>query len=216
MSSASPTRVARGADAALDVQVKATTKKKRSANESHNPNGRSIEESDAGGVGDSTPRRRARRRAGQAGSGGQRDREPDQRAASATGGHSPRRLPRSAKAETAVGACLRSATRRQGGLGKRGRRGHHARLSYPRTPTRLAVRVSGYPQPLNLNFHLYIIFPPIFSFIFSSPAAVLPKYSPIPHYNYKISFSISTINFLSTNNYSWTHSIVFNEVPLRP
>jgi hypothetical protein len=28
-----------------------------------------------------------------------------------------------------------------GGLGKRGRRGHHARLSYPQTPTRLAVPV---------------------------------------------------------------------------
>jgi hypothetical protein len=52
---------------------------------------------------------------GTPGSGGQHDREPDQRAASATGGHSPRRLPRSAKAETAAGACLRSATRRQQG-----------------------------------------------------------------------------------------------------
>jgi hypothetical protein len=66
----------------------------------------------------------------------------------------------------------------------------------------------GYPQPLPLNFFPYIIFP-LFPPIFSSPAAVPPKYSPIPHYNYKISFSISTINFLSTNNYSWTHSTVF-------
>jgi hypothetical protein len=53
------------------------------------------------------------------------------------------------------------------------------------------------------------LFPPIFLPIFSSPATVPPKYSPIPHYNYKILFSISTINFLSTNNYLWTHSIVF-------
>jgi hypothetical protein len=63
----------------------------------------------------------------------------------------------------------------------------------------------GYLQPLPLNFPPYITFLPIFS----SPAAVPPKYSPIPHYNYKILFSISTINFLSTNNYSWTHNTVF-------
>jgi hypothetical protein len=44
--------------------------------------------------------------------------------------------------------------------------------------------------------------------IFSSPAAV----PPIPHYHYKISFSISTINLLSTNNYSWTHSTVFRVI----
>jgi hypothetical protein len=31
----------------------------------------------------------------------------------------------------------------------------------------------------------------------------------IPHYHYKISFFLPTINFLSTNNYSWTHSTVF-------
>jgi hypothetical protein len=68
---------------------------------------------------------------------------------------------------------------------------------------------SGYTQSLSLNFSPYIIFPSIFPHIFSSPAAVSPKYSPIPHYNYKISFSISTINFLSTNNYSWTLNIVF-------
>jgi hypothetical protein len=36
----------------------------------------------------------------------------------------------------------------------------------------------GYPQPLPLNFSPYIIFPPIFSPIFSTPAAVPPKYSP--------------------------------------
>jgi hypothetical protein len=52
-------------------------------------------------------------------------------------------------------------------------------------------------------------FPPIFPPIFLSPAAVPHKYSHTPHYNYKISFSISTINFLSTNNYSWTHNTMF-------
>jgi hypothetical protein len=75
---------------------------------------------------------------------------------------------------------------------------------------RASSRALGYPQALPLNFSPYITFlghiinisPPIFS----SPAAVPPKYPPIPHYNCKISFSISTINFLSTNNYSWTHS----------
>jgi hypothetical protein len=72
-----------------------------------------------------------------------------------------------------------------------------------------SVAALGYPQPLPLNFSPYITFLPIFPPIFSSPAAVPPKYSPIPHYNYKISFSISTINFLSTNNYSYTHSTVF-------
>jgi hypothetical protein len=51
----------------------------------------------------------------------------------------------------------------------------------------------GYPQRLSLNFSSYITFlchiinisPPKFS----SPAAVLPILSPIPHYNYKILLS---------------------------
>jgi hypothetical protein len=68
------------------------------------------------------------------------------------------------------------------------------------------LRLSATVTP---KFSPYITFPLYFPFIFSSPAAVPPKYSHIPHYNYKISFSISTINFLSTNNYSWTHSTVF-------
>jgi hypothetical protein len=67
----------------------------------------------------------------------------------------------------------------------------------------------GYPQPLPLNISLYITFPSYFPPYFFIPAAVPPKYSHIPHYHYKISFSIPTINFLSTNNYSWTHSTVF-------
>jgi hypothetical protein len=66
-----------------------------------------------------------------------------------------------------------------------------------------------YPQPLSLNFSPYITFLPIFPPIFSSTATVSPKYSHIPHYNYKISFSISTINFLSTNNYSSIYNTVF-------
>ena len=68
------------------------------------------------------------------------------------------------------------------------------------------LRLSATVTP---KFSPYLTFPLYFPPIFSSPAAVPPKYSPIPHYNYKISFSISTINFLSTNNYSWTHSTVF-------
>jgi hypothetical protein len=69
------------------------------------------------------------------------------------------------------------------------------------------VRLSATVTPK--YFPLYHFFPPISPPIFASPAAVPPKYSPIPHYHYKISFSIPTIKFLSTNNYSWTHSTVF-------
>jgi hypothetical protein len=81
----------------------------------------------------------------------------------------------------------------------------------------VAVRLGGYGRRDSVRLSATItpkFFPPISLFppIFSSPAAVPPKYSPIPHYNYKISFSISTINFLSTNNYSWTHSIVFRVI----
>jgi hypothetical protein len=66
-----------------------------------------------------------------------------------------------------------------------------------------------YPQPLPLNFSPYITFPPISPLFFHLPQR-FPLNNPlIPHYHYKISFSISTINFLSTNNYSWTHNTVF-------
>jgi hypothetical protein len=76
-----------------------------------------------------------------------------------------------------------------------------------RATSPLVIRLSATVTP---KFSpIYHFFPPIFPSIFSFPAAVPPKYSPISHYNYKISFSISTINFLSTNNYSWTHSTVF-------
>ena len=54
-------------------------------------------------------------------------------------------------------------------------------------------------------FPLYHFFP----LFFHLPQRFPLNTPPIPHYNYKISFSISTINFLSTNNYSWTHSTVF-------
>jgi hypothetical protein len=97
----------------------------------------------------------------------------------------------------------------------RGRcRGHRCGRRVPPTAAMQGEGVAkghcwGYPQPLPLNFSPCITFPPIFSPIFSSPAAVPPKYSSIPHYNYKISFPISTINFLSTNNYLWTHSTMF-------
>jgi hypothetical protein len=76
----------------------------------------------------------------------------------------------------------------------------HERFAITNQDT-LFLCLLGYPQSLPLNFFPYITFPSIFPLIFSSSAAVPPKYSPIPHYNYKISFSISTINFLSTNNY---------------
>jgi hypothetical protein len=49
----------------------------------------------------------------------------------------------------------------------------------------------------------------LFPLFFHLPQRFSLNTPPIPHYNYKISFSISTINFLSTNNYSWTHSTVF-------
>jgi hypothetical protein len=81
-------------------------------------------------------------------------------------------------------------------------------------PTTLATRRrSGYPQPLPLNFfplyHFFPLFSPLF---FHLPQRFPLNTPPIPHYHYKISFFIPTINFLSTNNYSWTHSTVFRVV----
>jgi hypothetical protein len=86
-----------------------------------------------------------------------------------------------------------------------GRAGVRNVSSTPRHPPdaiRLSATVTPKFPPISLFF---LIFPSIFS----SLVAVPPKYSPIPHYKYKISFSILTINFLSTNNYSCTRSIVF-------
>jgi hypothetical protein len=71
-------------------------------------------------------------------------------------------------------------------------------------------RPLGYSQPLTLNFFpLYHFFPLFFSLFFHLPQRFPLNTPPIPHYHCKISFSIPTINFLSTNNYSWTHSTVF-------
>jgi hypothetical protein len=58
-------------------------------------------------------------------------------------------------------------------------------------------------------FPLYHFFPLFFPLFFHLPQRFPLNTPPILHYHYKISFSISTINFLSTNNYSWTYSTVF-------
>jgi hypothetical protein len=55
-------------------------------------------------------------------------------------------------------------------------------------------------------YHFFPLFSPLFFHLLQRFPLNTP---PIPHYHYKISFSIPTINFLSTNNYSWTHSTVF-------
>jgi hypothetical protein len=65
---------------------------------------------------------------------------------------------------------------------------------------RLSATVTPKFFPL---YHFFPLFSPLF---FHLPQRVPLN---IPHYHYKISFSISTINFLSTNNYSWTHNTVF-------
>jgi hypothetical protein len=58
-------------------------------------------------------------------------------------------------------------------------------------------------------FSLYHFSPYFLPYFFISRSSSPLNTSPIPHYHYKISFSIPTINFLSTNNYSWTHITVF-------
>jgi hypothetical protein len=71
----------------------------------------------------------------------------------------------------------------------------------------LSLRLSATVTP---NFFpLYHFFPLFFPLFFHLPQRFPLNTSSIPHYHYKISFSIPTINFLSTNNYSWTHSTVF-------
>jgi hypothetical protein len=57
-------------------------------------------------------------------------------------------------------------------------------------------------------------FPPyhFFPLFFHLPQRFPLNTPHIPHYNYKMSFSISTIIFLSTNNYSWTHNTMFREM----
>jgi hypothetical protein len=68
------------------------------------------------------------------------------------------------------------------------------------------VRLSAIVTP---KFFPLYHFPPYFPLFFHLSQRFPLNTSPIPYYHYKISFSISTINFLSTNNYSWTHSTVF-------
>jgi hypothetical protein len=68
---------------------------------------------------------------------------------------------------------------------------------------RLSVTVTPKFFPL---YYFSPLFSPLF---FHLPQRFPLNTPPIPHYHYKISFSIPTINFLSTNNYSWTHSTVF-------
>jgi hypothetical protein len=73
----------------------------------------------------------------------------------------------------------------------------------PRRPLRLSATVT---PKFFLLYHFFPLFSPLFFHLSQRFPLNTP---PIPHYHYKISFSISTINFLSTNNYSWTHSTVF-------
>jgi hypothetical protein len=63
----------------------------------------------------------------------------------------------------------------------------------------LEVRLSATVTP---KFSPYITFSHIFPLFFHLPQRFPLNTPRIPRYNYKISFSISTINFLFTNNYS--------------
>jgi hypothetical protein len=71
------------------------------------------------------------------------------------------------------------------------------------SPVRLSATVTPKFFPL---YHFFLLFSSLF---FHLPQRFPLNTPPISHYHYKISFSIPTINFLSTNNYSWTHSTVF-------
>jgi hypothetical protein len=73
-----------------------------------------------------------------------------------------------------------------------------------------ALRLSATVTPK--FFPLYHFFPLFFPLFFHLPQRFPLNTPPIPHYHYKISFSIPTINFLSTNNYLWTHSTVFRVI----
>jgi hypothetical protein len=68
---------------------------------------------------------------------------------------------------------------------------------------RLSATVNPKFFPL---YHFSPLFSPLF---FHLPQRFPLNTPPVPHYHYKILFSIPTINFLSTNNYSWIHSTVF-------
>jgi hypothetical protein len=79
----------------------------------------------------------------------------------------------------------------------------HEGILIPSIILRLSATVTPKFFPL---YHFFPLFSPLF---FHLPQQFPLNIPPIPHYHYKISFSIPTINFLSTNNYSWTHSTVF-------
>jgi hypothetical protein len=85
----------------------------------------------------------------------------------------------------------------------------HAWHHQPTKPSRRGTGLLRLSATVTFKFFLLYHFSSLFFSIFSSLAAVLLNTPPIPHYHYKISFSIPTINFLSTNNYSWTHSTMF-------
>ena len=70
---------------------------------------------------------------------------------------------------------------------EREEKGHELRLSATVTPKFFPL------------YHFFPLFPPLF---FHLPQRFPLNTPPIPHYHYKISFSISTINFLSTKSIS--------------
>jgi hypothetical protein len=75
-------------------------------------------------------------------------------------------------------------------------------------PLASAFRLSATVTP---KFFPLYHFSPLFSPLFFHLPQRFPLNTPLyPTTTIKISFSISTINFLSTNNYSWTHSTVFS------
>jgi hypothetical protein len=69
----------------------------------------------------------------------------------------------------------------------------------------LGLQTSPKFRTLRLSATVTSKFSPLYHFFplfFHLPQRFPLNTPPIPHYNYKISFSIPTINFLSTNNYS--------------
>jgi hypothetical protein len=78
-------------------------------------------------------------------------------------------------------------------VGNSGRSGGREREVVQRSGTRergRALKKVRLSATVTTKFFPVYHFPPYFPPIFSSPAAVPSKYSHIPHYNYKISFSI--------------------------
>jgi hypothetical protein len=73
----------------------------------------------------------------------------------------------------------------------------------------LFLGLLGYPQPLPLNFSPYITFSPYFSSYFFISRSGSSKYTLYPTTTIKYHFLYQLLMFLSTNNYSWTHSTMF-------